>query len=105
MLSEEMCAFLRHNVDSFESLEVLLLLYRERTAWTAGELCRRFKVRPPTSVIEGRCSLAEERLPGRPHGGAAHEPDQRRKVTAQPLQMLRIDLSQSIDEQSGVGVW
>lgn len=50
-------------------------------------------------------SLAKERLPGRPHYGAAHEADQRPKITTQPPQMLCIDLSQRINQQSGVGAW
>jgi len=45
MVDEAVRAFLRDYIDSFESLEVLLLLHRERTDWTADELCRRFKIR------------------------------------------------------------
>ena len=47
MVCEAIRDFLRDYIDSFESLEVLLLLYRERTSWTADELCRRFKIRAP----------------------------------------------------------
>lgn len=61
MLDEEVRAFLRHHIDSFESLEVLLLLYRERTAWTADELCRRFRVRAPV-IDDAIASLVRARL-------------------------------------------
>ena len=47
MVGEAVRAFLRDYIDSFESLEVLLLLRRERTACTAEELCRRLKTRAP----------------------------------------------------------
>lgn len=47
MLDQTVRAFLRDYIDSFESLEILLLLHRERTAWTADELCRHFKIRAP----------------------------------------------------------
>jgi hypothetical protein len=47
IVGDEVCAFLRDHIDSFESLEVLLLLRRERTACTAEELCRRLKTRAP----------------------------------------------------------
>ena len=47
MVFEALRAFLREYIDSFESLEVLLLLRRERTACTAEELCRRLKTRGP----------------------------------------------------------
>jgi|SRR5581483_9622562 len=47
MVDEAVRAFLGDYVNSFESLEVLLFLHRERTAWTADELCRRFNIRAP----------------------------------------------------------
>ncbi len=50
-------------------------------------------------------SLAEERFPRRPHCGTTHETDQCSKIATQSLQMLRIDLSQSIHQQSGVRAW
>ncbi|HEX5461675.1 MAG TPA: hypothetical protein VFX20_17060 [Steroidobacteraceae bacterium] len=43
MVSDEVRAFLRDYIDSFESLEVLLLLRRERAAWTAEQLCTRLE--------------------------------------------------------------
>lgn len=61
MVVETVRAFLRDYIDSFESLEVLLLLYRERTAWTADELCRRFKIRAPV-MDDALASLVRARL-------------------------------------------
>jgi len=61
MLGEAVRAFLRDYIDSFESLEVLLLLYRERTAWTADELSRRFKIRAPV-IDDALASLVRARL-------------------------------------------
>lgn len=60
MVGDEVRIFLRDYIDSFESLEVLLLLRRERTDWTAEELCRRFNIRAPQiddaldSLVRGR---------------------------------------------------
>lgn len=61
MVCEAIRDFLRDCIDSFESLEVLLLLYRERTAWTADELCRRFKIRAPV-IDDALASLVRARL-------------------------------------------
>ena len=61
MVCEAIRGFLRDYIDSFESLEVLLLLYRERTAWTADELCRRFKIRAPV-VDDALASLVRAKL-------------------------------------------
>lgn len=47
MVEESVRAFLRDSIDSFESLEILLLLRRERTACTAEELGRRLGTRVP----------------------------------------------------------
>jgi hypothetical protein len=47
VVDEAVRSFLRDYIDSFESLEILLLLRRERTACTAEELCRRVKTRAP----------------------------------------------------------
>lgn len=47
MVDEAVRAFLRDCIDSFESLEALLLLRRERTACTAEDLCRYLKTRAP----------------------------------------------------------
>jgi predicted transcriptional regulator len=61
MVCDEVRAFLRDYVDSFESLDVLLLLRRERTAWTAEELCMRLKTRPPL-IDDALASLVRARL-------------------------------------------
>lgn len=61
MVDEAVRAFLRDDIDSFESLEVLLLLHRERTAWTADELCRRFEIRAPV-IDDALASLVRARL-------------------------------------------
>lgn len=70
MVDEELRAFLRDYIDSFESLEILLLLRRERTAFTAEELCRRLKTRAPliddalASLVRGRLvNATEQNLP------------------------------------------
>lgn len=47
MVDEQLREFLRAYIDSFECLEVLLLLRRERTAWTAEALCTRLNTRAP----------------------------------------------------------
>ena len=47
MVTEELGAFLRDHIDSYEALDVLLLLRRERTAWTAEALCARLRTRAP----------------------------------------------------------
>ena len=61
MVSDEVRAFLRDNIDSFESLELLLLLRRERTAWTAEELCRRLGTRAAL-IDDALASLGRARL-------------------------------------------
>lgn len=61
MVDEAVRAFLRAYIDSFESLEVLLLLRRERTACTAEELCRRLKTRAPL-IDDALASLVRARL-------------------------------------------
>lgn len=61
MVGEAIRAFLRDYIDSFESLEVLLLLRRERTACTAEELCRRLKTRAPM-IDDALASLVRARL-------------------------------------------
>jgi hypothetical protein len=61
MVDEAVRAFLRDYIDSFESLEVLLLLRRERTACTAEELCRRLKTRAPL-IDDALSSLVCARL-------------------------------------------
>ncbi|HEX8757637.1 MAG TPA: hypothetical protein VF745_14970 [Steroidobacteraceae bacterium] len=61
MVSDEVCAFLRDNIDSFESLEILLLLRRERIAWTAEELCRRLGTRAAL-IDDALASLVRARL-------------------------------------------
>jgi predicted transcriptional regulator len=47
VVGEVVRAFLRDYIDSFESLEVLLLLRRERTACTAEDLCQHLRTRAP----------------------------------------------------------
>lgn len=61
MVGEAVRGFLRDYIDSFESLEVLLLLRRERTACTAEELCRRLKTRAPL-IDDALTSLVRTRL-------------------------------------------
>lgn len=61
MVCEAVRAFLRDYIDSFESLEVLLLLRRERTACTADELCGRLTTRAPL-IEDALASLARARL-------------------------------------------
>ena len=61
MVGEPIRAFLRDYIDSFESLEILLLLRRERTACTAEELCRRLKSRAPM-IDDALASLVRARL-------------------------------------------
>src|SRR5690348_7119132 len=65
MVDEALRAFLREYIDSFESLEVLLLLHRERTAWTADELGRRFKIRAPV-IDDALASLVRAGLVNTP---------------------------------------
>lgn len=61
MVGEAVRIFLRDYIDSFESLEVLLLLRRERTACTAEELCSRVKTRAPL-IDDALASLVRARL-------------------------------------------
>lgn len=61
MVGEAIRAFLRDYIDSFESLEILLLLRRERTACTADELCRRLETRTPM-IDDALVSLVRARL-------------------------------------------
>jgi hypothetical protein len=61
MVGEAVRAFLRDYIDSFESLEVLLLLRRERTACTVAELCSRLKTRAPL-IDDALASLVRARL-------------------------------------------
>jgi predicted transcriptional regulator len=61
MVCDEVRAFLRDYIDSFESLDILLLLRRERTAWTAEELRGRLKNRAPL-IDDALASLVRARL-------------------------------------------
>jgi hypothetical protein len=61
MVGEAVRSFLRDYIDSFESLELLLLLRQERTACTAEELCRRLKTRTPL-IDDALASLVRARL-------------------------------------------
>ncbi|HUA25623.1 MAG TPA: hypothetical protein VMA54_15960 [Steroidobacteraceae bacterium] len=69
MVDEAVCAFLRDYIDSFESLEVLLLLRRERTACTAEELRRRLRTHPPliddalSSLVRARLVNTDQKVP------------------------------------------
>ena len=61
MVGNEMSAFLRDYIDSYECLEVLLLLHRERTSWTAEALSTRLKTRAPL-IDDALASLVRSRL-------------------------------------------
>lgn len=61
MVGEAVRAFLRDYIDSFESLEVLLLLRRERTACAAKELCMRLGTHAPL-IDDALASLVRARL-------------------------------------------
>jgi hypothetical protein len=61
MVGEAVRAFLRDYIDSFESLELLLLLRQVRTACTAEELCRRLKTHAPL-IDDALASLVRARL-------------------------------------------
>lgn len=61
MVDEAVRVFLRDYIDSFESLEVLLLLRRERSVCTAEELCTRLKARAPL-IDDALASLVRARL-------------------------------------------
>lgn len=61
MVEEAIRAFLRDHIDSFESLEILLLLRREHAACAAEELCRRLKTRAPL-IDDALASLVRARL-------------------------------------------
>jgi hypothetical protein len=61
VVDEAVRAFLRDYIDSFESLEVLLILRRERITCTAEELCRRIKTRTPL-IEDALASLVRTRL-------------------------------------------
>lgn len=61
MVGDDVRALLRDCIDSFECLEVLLLLRRERVAWTAEGLCARLNIRPPL-LDDALASLVRARL-------------------------------------------
>jgi hypothetical protein len=61
MVDEAVRALLRDYIDSFESLEVLLLLRRERSVYTVEELCGRLKTRAPL-IDDALASLVRARL-------------------------------------------
>ena len=61
MVGDDVRALLRDYIDSFECLEVLLLLRRERVAWTAEELRARLNIRPPL-LDDALASLVRARL-------------------------------------------
>ena len=69
MVCEAVRAFLRDYIDSFESLEVLLLLRAEQTALTAEELCRRLSTHAPliddalASLVRARLVNADQKVP------------------------------------------
>ncbi len=55
-LPPEVRALLLEHVDSFEQLDLLLLLHRERDAdWTAAELCDRLRI--PRAVVDASLGL------------------------------------------------
>ena len=61
MVGNDVRALLRDHIDSFECLEVLLLLRREGAAWTAEELSARLNIRAPL-LADALASLARARL-------------------------------------------
>jgi hypothetical protein len=61
VVGEDVRALLRDYIDSFECLEVLLLLHRERVAWTAAELSARLNIREPV-LDDALASLVRARL-------------------------------------------
>lgn len=61
MVGQDVRALLRDYIDSFECLEVLLLLHRERVAWTAVELSARLNIREPL-LDDALASLVSARL-------------------------------------------
>lgn len=61
MVSDEVRVFLRDYIDSYECLEVLLLLRRERTAWTTEALCTRLKTHAPL-IDDALASLVRSKL-------------------------------------------
>jgi predicted transcriptional regulator len=61
MIPEEVRTFLRDYIDSYEGLEVLLLLRRVRTAWTTEALCARLKT-SATLIDRTLATLVRARL-------------------------------------------
>jgi hypothetical protein len=61
MVGDDVRALLRDYIDSFECLEVLLLLRREGAAWTAEELSARLNIRAPL-LDDALASLVRARL-------------------------------------------
>ena len=61
MVGDDVRALLRDYIDSFECLEVLLLLRREGAAWTAEELSARLNIRAPL-LADALASLVRARL-------------------------------------------
>lgn len=61
MVGGDVCAFLRDYIDSYECLEVLLLLRRERISWTAEALSTRLNTRAPL-IDDAIASLVRSRL-------------------------------------------
>ena len=110
MVGDAVRAFLRNYIDSFESLEVLLLLRRERTYCTAEQLCRRLKTRAPL-VDDALASLVRARLvntTGRDgkilYAYAAEEPVQdtiigslERAYRDEPIQIMQLMSTNAIE--------
>ena len=61
MIGEEVRVFLRDYIDSYEGLEVLLLLRRERTGWTSEALCTRLNA-TETLIDRTLATLVRARL-------------------------------------------
>lgn len=110
MISEEVRVFLRDYIDSYEDLEVLLLLRREHTRWSSEALCTRLNTtatlieRTLATLVRGRLVIASNPPP--PASYAYADDDAARDATIcalerayreEPIQIIQLMSTNAIE--------
>lgn len=110
MIGEEVRVFLRDHIDSYEDLEVLLLLRREHTGWTSEALCTRLNS-TATLIERTLATLVRSRLvnvshPPTPPSYAYADDDAARDATIcalerayreEPIQIIQLMSTNAIE--------
>ena len=107
---EDVRVFLSQYIDSYEQLELLLLLRREGSEWTAQDLCPRLKISLPLteaalSALHSRGLLQSSVGPGAPYYRPMSRADGFDETmsrlasvyASQPIQIIRLMSANAIE--------